>query len=235
MQVHKTARPKMMRSALKAPGVDFESRAGLDSNSLWIIEREKAAVGGPCKWDDSFRLLHLNSGHFLSIVEGARSGKTSVVCRDQNRANATLFCLKKLKNEATGGVKGMPHVISPNQPFLVCADLNTEHKSKIPTSGTTRIESTGEVVATNPIKGSGEVVATNPTKPGADEELSDSDSDSDSDLDLVENLRRRWLSSEDGAPFADRNISALVGEPIHEVSFAVRAMRTERIQVRTAL
>lgn len=218
MQVHKTARPKMMRSALKAPGVDFESRAGLDSNSLWIIEREKAAFGGPCKWDDSFRLLHLNSGRFLSIVEGARSGKTSVVCRDQNRANATLFRLKKLKNETTGGVKGMPHVISPNQPFLVCADLDSEQERKIPASGTTRIEGTGEVVATNP------------TKPDAEEKISDSDSDSESGQDLAEDSRRRWLSSEDEAPFTDRNISALVGQPIHEVSFAINAIRTERIQ-----
>ena len=208
-----------MRSALKASDANVESRAGLDSNSLWIIERDNAAVGGPCKWDDSFRLLHLNSGNFLSTVEGGRAGKVRVVCQTQIRANAALFRLKKLKNNLPNGVKGKPHLIFRNQPFLVCTDLTTANKSKIPSSATTRAESSDATVAANS------------TKPDAEDELSDADRP---DL-LDQQLRRRWLSSEDEPAFGDKKSGTGVGEPFRQVSFAVHAIRTQRIQVRTAL
>ena len=108
---------------------DAKSFPFSDSNSLWIVERARAAVGGPCRWHHRFRLLHLNTGKFLSIGHDASFGQTQVVCNSDDRDRATLFSFKKLKNEITGKADGSHGVIFANRPFLICKDATANSPS----------------------------------------------------------------------------------------------------------
>ena len=133
MQSNQTSSGKLGQASFKTKGTEAESNTSLASNSLWIIERARAAVGGPCLWHDRFRLLHLNTGKYLSIDDGKRSGEASVLCQSEDRARATLFSFNKLKNEKSGKVDGMQGIIFANQPFLICKEptANTPAHDKI--------------------------------------------------------------------------------------------------------
>ena len=198
----------MMRSSSKVVSGEFESDVGLDSNSLWIIERAKGSVGGPCKWDDSFRLLHLNSGQFLSIVDGARSDEASLVCQSDERANATLFRLQKVKGDNSLKLDGKPGVIFPSQPFLVCKDPTTDNASKTVGPKSPLVESADTTLVT-------EFDAEDPDR---------------------NNTRRQstrcWLSSADLPTASDEKPEAVPEDPLHGVSFAVQVKHRGRIQVR---
>ena len=101
----------------------------MDYNSLWVIERARAAVGGPFLWHDSFRLRHLNTGKYLSIEDGEVSGEARVLCQSEERAFGTLLCFNKLKSKTTAKVDGMQDFIFANQPFLICKDPTTDMRA----------------------------------------------------------------------------------------------------------
>ena len=118
-----TTSGKIGQSSFKTKHAESEPYPSVDSNSLWVIERARAIVGGPCLWHDSFRLQHLNTGKYLSIDdEGRASGRARVLCQSEERAFGTLFSFHKLKNKTAAKVDGMQDVIFPNQPFLICKD-----------------------------------------------------------------------------------------------------------------
>ena len=46
-----------------------------NSNSLWLLEREKSTRGGICHFADHYRLKHVTTGRFLTCVENKMRGK----------------------------------------------------------------------------------------------------------------------------------------------------------------